>query len=52
MPFDYYDLPLSASLLQALKARAAQDAVPLDDLLCDLVDEILATLTAHFNHPA
>ena len=52
MPFDYYDVPISSGLLQNLKARAAQDAVPLDDLLCELVDEILPTLTAHYNQPA
>jgi hypothetical protein len=52
MQFDYFDLPLSPGLLQALQARAAHDSVPLDDVLCALVDEILPTLTAHHNQPA
>ena len=52
MPIDYYDVPLSPGLLQDLRARAAQDSVLLDDLLCDLVAEILPILQSHLNQPA
>jgi hypothetical protein len=52
MKFDYYDIPLTPGLLQDLKARAAKESVPLDDVLCELVTDLLPTIENHLNQGA
>jgi hypothetical protein len=52
MRFDFIDIPLSPGLLQDLKTKAARDRVPLDDVLCQFVDEILPTIENRLNQPA